>query len=313
MRKRILLGALLIGSLLPTGASAWWDEGHMQIAAVAYERLQQDIRDKVDALLKHNPDYQAWVAGVPAEQAARHAFIRAASWADDIKKRKPDYIEDKPNNPAAGQNIGYPDKFMHDYWHYMDSGFSTDGTEVKPAEPVNALSQIKLLTAGLSPSSKLPDEVRSYDLVWLMHLVGDAHQPLHATSRFSHFMPDGDEGGNKDLVVPATGERIKLHAYWDRLLGGSSTPEGASWEALKNEDTKLPEPDKTLAADADPEHWFKESAKLAEQFAYAEPVRSCLSACLLDRSYETNARAVARKQAGLAGARLAALIARALQ
>ena len=67
--------------------------------------------------------------------------------------------------------------------------------------------------AGLSPASGLRDDVRPFDLVWLIHLVDDAHQPLRATARLSHDLPAGDEGSNQALVVPATGETISMHAY----------------------------------------------------------------------------------------------------
>ena len=125
-------------------------------------------------------------------------------------------------------------------------------------------------------------------------------------------MPKGDEGGNKETVVPATGETTKLHAYWDRLLGSYSTPEGAIRDALIEKDTKFPEPDPTLAKNDNPDDWFKESEKLAEEFTYAEPLKSGSPPFILDRSYETNARSVARKQAALAGARLANLLNKAL-
>lgn len=59
----------------------------MQTAAVAYGRLTPEAREKVDALLKLNPDYQTWVAGVAPRDAGKYAFIRAAVWADDIKLR----------------------------------------------------------------------------------------------------------------------------------------------------------------------------------------------------------------------------------
>jgi hypothetical protein len=184
----------------------------MQIAAVAYSQLTPVARAKADALIRQVPQYNAWVASWPPQKAAQYAFIRAATWADDIKKLEAGYGDDKPTDPAAGQNIGYFDALKHGYWHYMDIGFSTDGTPLEPANPVNAVTQIKVLATGLSTTSGLPDEVRSYDLVWLLHLVGDAHQPLHATARFSHDLPNGDQGGNKQDVVPATGETIKLHA-----------------------------------------------------------------------------------------------------
>ncbi len=313
MRKGLLFGILCCASLLPAGASAWWDEGHMQIAAVAYDRLTPAVRERVDFLIKLNPEYASWVAGHPPRKAAQYAFARSAVWADDIKNPGLEYTDDKPTGPDAGRNIGYYDNFMHQYWHFKDIGFSTDGTPTEDAGPVNALTQIKVLTSGLAPSSGLPDNVRSYDLVWLLHLVGGAHQPLHATARFSRNLPHGDRGGNEEQVIPATGETIKLHAYWDRLLGSYATPEGAIQDALIGKDTKLPDPDPALAMETDPDDWFRESEKLAEEFAYAEPVRSGTQPYMLDRQYETNARNVARHQAALAGARLANLINEALK
>ena len=45
----LLLAAVLAASI--TSASAWWDGGHMQIAYVAYKRLDDSVKDKVDTLL----------------------------------------------------------------------------------------------------------------------------------------------------------------------------------------------------------------------------------------------------------------------
>jgi hypothetical protein len=83
----------------------------------------------------------------------------------------------------AARNIGYADKLRHQYWHYLDPPFSPDGTAVRPPDLVNALTQITVLKAVLASNAR--DNVKSYDLVWLIHLVGDAHQPLHPTSRFT--------------------------------------------------------------------------------------------------------------------------------
>ncbi|MFG1382496.1 S1/P1 nuclease [Xanthobacter sp. V3C-4] len=313
MRNWLLVGALCGGICSP--AAAWWDEGHMQVAALAYDQLTPTARAKADALIRLNPQYGNWVVGWPPGKAAQYAFVRASAWADDIKG--PDLgftdVGDSAGKSEAGRNIGYYDNLMHKYWHYKDIGFSTDGTAIEEGDPVNAVTQIKLLAQGLSPASGQPDEVRSYDLVWLLHLVGDAHQPLHATARFSHAHPHGDQGGNLAKVIPATGETITLHAYWDRLLGSYSTPQGAIMDAMVDKNTKLPKPDPERAGELDPEVWFKESEKLAEDVAYAEPVRSCTEACTLDRPYETKARETARVQAALAAARLANLINAALK
>jgi S1/P1 Nuclease len=314
MRKTCFALAVLAVAA-PAPSSAWWDEGHMQIAAVAYDQLTPAVRAKVDALIRLNPAYPRWIASFPPEKAARYAFIRAATWADDIKGPELSYTDDgnKPSGPNAGQNVGYYDTLMHKYWHFEDIPFSTDGTTLEPTDPVNAATQIKALTTGLSPSSGLPDDVRSYDLVWLLHLVGDAHQPLHATSRFSHDHVHGDRGGNDVKVVPATGETNALHGYWDGLLGSYSTPQGAVLDAIVQSDTRLPAADATLAAETNPDDWFRESEKLAEDVAYAGPLHDCTQTCQLDRQYETNARTTARAQAALAAARLANLINAALQ
>jgi hypothetical protein len=310
MRAWLVFSFMCGAATLTSPAHAWWDEGHMQIAAVAYGQLTPAARAKVDALIRLSPEYSNWVAGAPAENAAQYAFIRASTWADDIKGPALGHTSsgDSPTGPQAERNIGYYDNLTHSYWHFKDIGFSTDGTPVEDADPVNALSEIKLLTQGLSPSSGLPDEVRSYDLVWLIHLVGDAHQPLHATTRFSHDEKHGDEGGNLVKVVPATGQTIALHAYWHGLLGSYSTPQGAIADAMTDKDMRLPPADPALANESNPEDWFRESEKLAEDVAYAGPLHDCTQTCELDRQYETNARQTARAQAALAAARLANLL-----
>jgi hypothetical protein len=82
---RTLISAVLVLASGIGPASAWWDEGHMQIAALAYDQLTPAVRAKVDALIRLNPQYASWIAGVPPGKAAQYAFVRAASWADDIK------------------------------------------------------------------------------------------------------------------------------------------------------------------------------------------------------------------------------------
>jgi hypothetical protein len=121
---------------------------------------------------------------------------------------------------------------------------------------------------ALPASSGASDDVRSYDLVWILHLVGDAHQPLHAVARFTTPIPNGDAGGNAESVIPATGETIALHAYWDRIFGGYSSPYGAVFadDGIANIAVN-----KAAAQISDPEAWIKESAEFAKQFAYHRP------------------------------------------
>ena len=183
----------------------------MQIAAIAYDRLDPAVRAKVNALIKLNSDYSKWVDGVADADRDRFAFVHASTWADDIKGED-GYTDsgDTPTSHNAARNIGYADKLRLKYWHYLDLPFSPDGTAVRPPDPVNALTQIKALTTALA--SNTTDDVKSYDLVWLIHLVGDTHQPLHATSRFTAADP-GDNGGNAETVTPMNAATESLHAF----------------------------------------------------------------------------------------------------
>jgi hypothetical protein len=156
--------------------------------------------------------------------------------------------------------------------------------------------------------------VRSYDLVWLLHLVGDAHQPLHAVGRFTKQIPSGDAGGNAELVIPATGETIAFHAYWDRMFGGYSSPYGAVFDADDQDGLGSVAVNDAAAKIDDPQKWIEESAELAKQYVYASPVSLGRNAVLLTRDYETNARNIARsrrrrfaKVAPLAGQRTPSL------
>ena len=298
---------LVSGSVLP--AQAWWDEGHMQIAYVAYKHLDPAVKDRADALLRLNKDYQKWTAGISDPETARvYAFVHAATWADDIKTKPYGYHRDSPASATAGQNIGYADMNQHAYWHFKDIVFSPDGTPLPTTDPVDAVTQVKLMIAALPASSGASDDIRSYDLVWLLHLVGDLHQPLHAVARATQAIPEGDRGGNSEMVIPATGETIALHAYWDRIFGGYSSPFGAIFDADEKGGLASLTPDAQAAANLDPLHWAEESSALARQYAYAPPVSLGKDAVQLTRDYETNARNVARRQAALAAARLAAVL-----
>jgi len=100
-----------------------------------------------------------------------------------------------PSDPSASQNIGYADFNRHKYWHFKNVPFSDDETATKEPPSVNAQSEIELMRTALGASGT-SDDIKSYDLVWLVHLVGDVHQPRHAVARFSKPLPNGDAGGD---------------------------------------------------------------------------------------------------------------------
>jgi hypothetical protein len=100
-------------------------------------------------------------------------------------------------------------------WHYIDYALKppTFAFEPQPNPDDDALFGIEESEKTLSDRTA-PAEERAVALSWLIHLVGDIHQPLHCASLFTEAYPRGDRGGNEFFVMPAS-RGIKLHSFWD--------------------------------------------------------------------------------------------------
>ncbi len=298
---------------LVSHAMAWNDLGHMMAGAIAYDRLTPDVRQKVLALLELNPEYAAWVADVPEADKARVAFLRASRWADDIK-RDPAYEQDgeqggnRPSGPYAARNIGYADTLTHKYWHFVDLPFSPDHTALVDPPIPNARTQIALFRKTLT-SPAASSALKSYDLVWLIHLVADVHQPLHATSRFDEAHLMGDDGGNGVTVCsPPCEKQERLHAFWDHILGVSTDMTIAIDKAKQ-----LPLADPQLASIEDETVWIRESFEAAQTQVYVPPIGVGVGPYQVTDGYTAMAQALAGQRIALAGARLANLLNHALK
>ena len=289
----------------------------MTIAAIAFERLEPSTRNKVAALLELNPMYERWTANVSAERQVETAFITAATWADLIKRdeayrndgtRGGNVVPDDPEGKAdAVRNIGYADRLRHRYWHFIDLPFSPDGTRlVQPASP-NAQTQIAAFRAALKSRSASAD-VKSYDLVWLEHLVGDVHQPLHATSRFTRDLPDGDAGGNSVMLCAKLGCREELHGFWDSVVGHGSSVTSAKAAARRIAAGRAMPP-----ASPNENDWIKESFEAAQATVYVAPIGIGKGPFELDEPYRKRAAEFAEERVWLAGNRLADLLNDALK
>jgi hypothetical protein len=311
MRKFILFTTAVAFCLLNQPLQAWFDGGHMMVAYIAYKNLSRHTRSRVDTLLKLNPMYTAWIKDVPAKQRGVTAFLRAATWPDCIKQSScsPGYKSDggntPPGSPSDDQNIGYSDKLMHKYWHFVDVPYEA-GSPGMPAPTPNALTEIKLLTNAIASNES--DDAKSYDVAWLEHLVGDIHQPLHATARFTKNHPKGDAGGN---FVPFCAKPCndELHAYWDGLLGDKPPISQVVSDGNKLLAAGAPAGSDNLAPDA----WVQASLDLARTKVYIPPISDDNDPSMPisprpDPPYAAQALSVAQVQVELAGRRLAALL-----
>jgi hypothetical protein len=296
--------------LVEQPASAWFDFGHMVVASAAYSRLTDSTRRRVDELMKLNPEYPSWNQRIGASasqpQHDMMIFMLAATWADAIKHDS-SYIADgseagnKPDSPSCADNIGYTDKKMHKYWHFCDRRFSTDGTALPPQAVPNAQTEIDTFRAALS-SPDVSDPLKSYDLTWIIHLVGDVHQPLHCAARVSIDDPGGDKGGN-DVKVVSLGGPTSLHGFFDGCLGADEDLLKAVAFA-----GSLPEPKRRDAGISTTATWIAEGLKLARRQAYRTPVKAGLGPFKLTAGYERAAKTLCRQRAALAAARLANLL-----
>jgi len=301
MKRVHLLYGFLAVAFAP-GAWAWNSFGHMMIAAVAYEQLTPAAQARVTALLQLNPDYPKWISHTAKEERDELAFVIAATWADEIKSESGyDNDGEHPSGPDAARNLGYSDHLQHRYWHFIDLPFSTDHTPlIQPATP-NAQTQIALFRKTLSAPGA-SDALKSYDLVWLLHLVGDVHQPLHTTSRFTHSQPEGDEGGNL-VALCEKPCKVELHSYWDNLPGTGKKAIVAIRRAAH-----LPTPDARVAAIDDERQWIRESFMIARNSVYIPPIGDGPGPYFVDRPYQNIAHRVARDRLALAGGRLAHIL-----
>jgi S1/P1 Nuclease len=316
MRTTIGLCVVGIASALPIQtARAWGNVGHMEVACGAYDRLDPAVRAKVDRLLKLNPQYDSWVQDIDAGQQGKVAFVMAARWPDWIKTQK-GYTADgtqggdrPPEGAESSQNIGYSDKLMHKYWHFYDKPLQAagDNTPTQPPPVVNAKTEIAILRKALK-SSSTSDGVKSYDLVWLEHLVGDVHQPLHCTSRFDKDDPQGDAGGNRVKLCSTPKCRKELHGLWDDFPGTSVDPQSAIAKAAK-----LPDPDATQAKISDESAWIDESWSAAQEAAYVKPIGVGDGPFKDDAGYRAQGRKVSSERIALAATRLANLLNDALK
>jgi len=70
MQRRLITIVLAVVLFSPKSAFSWNGRGHMMVAAVAYQKLNQSTKDRVDALLLLNPDRDNWLDLIPASTPA---------------------------------------------------------------------------------------------------------------------------------------------------------------------------------------------------------------------------------------------------
>ncbi|HKR95498.1 MAG TPA: S1/P1 nuclease [Candidatus Angelobacter sp.] len=267
MKKLIAL--LLLFAMVSTQLVAWGPKGHAIVADIAQSRLTPLARKNLQLLL------------------GQDSLASIASWADQVRKEHDESYD----------------------WHFVDipkdaAGFSDQRDCFRPQDNHKdaqtdhhncAVDRIEIFSKVLA-DEKASRADRLEALKWVVHFVGDLHQPLHAI--------DEARGGN-DIKLPVFGSSkcgdydCNLHWAWDSLLLEHT---GYSEEEYVQHLNKLiDEQHLSQQAQGTPEDWANESHSEARQIIEQKP------AAIDEHYYQSNIDLVNRKLA-LAGLRLAAVL-----
>ena len=176
--RALLAIALCAGLLVPTNLTAWGPEGHIVIATIANARLTPAARAAVRQLL------------------GRHSLASVANFADQIRPQRPETAN----------------------WHFVDipKGETNydPGRDCQPSPKGDCvIAAIARAETALKDRS-LPRKQRAEALKFLVHFVGDLHQPLH-------WSDNHDRGGNDVNVSFLDARRIST-GYGTAALSGKS-------------------------------------------------------------------------------------------
>jgi hypothetical protein len=211
-----VLAALLTLAALP--AFPWGRDGHETIAALAQTMLSNNVLTKVRTILNTNE------------------LASVSVWADQVRSLMKDRLHPGPltNSVEAHEFIAaHPD---NDQWHFVDLPLSTSKYEFKSRfaatnDIVHTLTNCIAVLEGKSGFITTTQALR-----YIIHLVGDIHQPLHVACGYYVENPQGvaklrkransitnteahDRGANL-LVWSTTNQNHNvttnnMHAYWD--------------------------------------------------------------------------------------------------
>jgi nuclease S1 len=183
------LVVLVTAGLCANPAFGWGPEGHRIVAMIAASHLSPSAFRGVTALLKTDGVAKVKLGTTPTPATMAAAMASIASWADDIKRTT---------------NTGS--------WHFLDLASADQQADLaaRCAGGNCVTEKIRAMTGNLQAHKGFPHGTQTFttteELKFIIHLMGDLHQPLHAAT-------NADAGGNC-LTTQGFGTS-ELHAAWD--------------------------------------------------------------------------------------------------
>ena len=251
---------LLFNLLTFTPSFAWYDKGHRIVALIAQANLTAEARKGIEAILP---------SGM--------TLADAAIWPDHEGRSLRDF------DPLHYVNI--PENAI---------GYDQERDCPKRDCMIEALKWFLTVVTD----KNAPMMVRRFALIYVVHLVGDMHQPLHAGR--------AKDRGGIDIPVSYRGETTNLHFFWDTNLVELETE--TEEEVAKQLAGNLTAEERLKWQAGDPTQWTNESLALVRSYAYNIGARGELS-----DDYVEKARPIVRIRLVQAGLRLAWLLNTALK
>jgi hypothetical protein len=256
MRTRVSDGALAMAAILllcPVQAWPWGCDGHEAVAMIAEKHMSAHALERANQLLQRQPIDPA-LSRYCASQGS-DLMVDSSTWADDIRSARPETSE----------------------WHFIDIPRDAPRSalaESCPASTGCVTSAIQHQLELLRSVSNDP-RVRADALRFVIHFVGDLHQPLHCVSNNDmggNCVPV-DFFGNAPVVRNPQFESYapNLHAVWDsaiiqRMRGMDSV---AHWADSLDEQFS-PQEAGWQKAGINVEGWAWESHELADSMVYVK-------------------------------------------
>jgi hypothetical protein len=224
MNARSFLLFAAAAALIPSPALAWGKTGHRVVAAIADTQLSGLARAQIAQILG------------PGESLAD-----VANWPDEMRSDPTPYWQ-KTTPP----------------WHYVTlNGFSYDRAPPE-GDALAALTHFRKTLRD--PNASLAD--KQLALRFVIHLVGDLHQPLHVGKCC-------DRGGN-EVKVTWFGKATNLHSVWDSALVDD---EQLSFSELADKLERHMSAEQRIAWwDINPRDWISESAQIRDT-VYPPPAK----------------------------------------
>ncbi|MBC6429306.1 MAG: S1/P1 nuclease [Cellvibrionales bacterium] len=300
---------LLLAALYSGPAAAWGHFEHMVIAELTLQKLEPKLQRRLEqdafALVQRQTPKRR--LHLMRAFAGTSAFAHLSVFAD-THKRTPlaqlyTQFGDRLPPALAEREAGQRDSSR---WHYQSRAYVPHLDRPAPtAKPCAPPAQGELVWAvqQLRKAMEAPDSAaqQRLSLALLVHLVADAHQPLHAISRFDDRCRS-DYGGNRFCVAYRPNSRscaTNLHAFWDKALGffrrHGSVGEAAAF-------LRRVEVDAAQARTLEPQVW------LDEGYRHARQVYALTAGAGADPHYTQQGQVIAYQRMALAAERLAQLL-----